>query len=142
MLLLDYWPLLLLDDKLSDVQTSDLQLLYVEALDPAPLYSQRPDRQSADDQCPEGTRSHSQSPDGPSPDCHPSYRHPLEGRLPARGRMVLPLYRPLSHDPPSLSIISLVLRSSQSRPQGPPSPKPKTPTACAPKPMPQPSSGQ
>jgi hypothetical protein len=34
----------LLDDKLPYVQPSDLKLPYVEALDPAPLDSQRPDR--------------------------------------------------------------------------------------------------
>src|ERR687898_1527350 len=28
---------------------------------------------------------------------------PADRRLPLRGRMVLPFYRPLSHDPPSLS---------------------------------------
>jgi hypothetical protein len=40
-------PLLLLDDQLSDVQPSDLKLLYVQALDPAALHSECPDRQGA-----------------------------------------------------------------------------------------------
>jgi hypothetical protein len=42
----------------------------------------------------------------------------------------------------SCSMNSLVLRSSQSRPQGPPPLKPKTARACTPRPMPQPMSGQ
>ena len=58
--------------------------------------------------------------------------------------MVLLLYGLLSHDPPSLSIISLVLRSSQSWPQGPPPPKPtppappRAPRVETPKPIPTP----
>ena len=51
LLLLDAHPLLLLDDELPDVQSSDLQLLYVEAPDPAPLHSERPDRQGAYREC-------------------------------------------------------------------------------------------
>src|SRR5688500_17693212 len=38
------WSLFLLDDQLSNVQPAHLQLPYVEALDSAPLDSQRPDR--------------------------------------------------------------------------------------------------
>jgi hypothetical protein len=51
LLLFDYWPLLLLDDQLSDVQPSDLKLFYVQALDPAALHGERPDRQGADRHC-------------------------------------------------------------------------------------------
>ena len=38
------WLLFLLDDQLPDPQTSDFEFLDIEALDPAPLHSQRPDR--------------------------------------------------------------------------------------------------
>jgi len=38
------WLLFLLDDQLPDMQTSDFEFLDIEALDPAPLHSQRPDR--------------------------------------------------------------------------------------------------
>jgi hypothetical protein len=48
---------------------------------------------------------------------------------------------PASYRSRSLSISSLVLRSSQSRPNGPP-PKANTLKACIPSPMPQPRSGQ
>src|SRR5829696_9436724 len=42
------WPLFLLDDQLSHVKPSDLQLLYVEALDLPALHGEGPDRQSPD----------------------------------------------------------------------------------------------
>jgi hypothetical protein len=41
-------PLLPLDDQLPDAQPPDFELLDIEALDPAALYGERPDRQSAD----------------------------------------------------------------------------------------------
>ena len=47
LLLFGYRPLLLLDDQLSEVQPSDLELLYVQALDPATLHGERPNRQGA-----------------------------------------------------------------------------------------------
>ena len=40
--------LLLIDDKLSDVQPSHFELLYLEAFDPAALYHEPPYRQGAD----------------------------------------------------------------------------------------------
>jgi hypothetical protein len=58
LLLLDYRPSLLLDHQLPDVQPSDLQLLYVQALDPAALHSERPDRQSTDRHCSSRARTH------------------------------------------------------------------------------------
>jgi hypothetical protein len=38
------WLLFLIDDQLPDMQTSDFEFLDIEALDPSPLHSQRPDR--------------------------------------------------------------------------------------------------
>jgi hypothetical protein len=45
---LTWGALLLIDDKLSYVQPSYLELLYVEALDPAALHDESPDHQGAD----------------------------------------------------------------------------------------------
>src|SRR5215217_8924838 len=42
------WGLLLVDDKLPYVKPSDLELIYVEALDPSALHSECTDRQGAD----------------------------------------------------------------------------------------------
>src|SRR5829696_5720212 len=42
------WGLLLLDDQLPDVQPANLELLYVEALDPSALDDECPERQGAD----------------------------------------------------------------------------------------------
>src|SRR5687767_3262564 len=46
------WSLLLLvDDQLPDAQSADLQLLYAEMPDPAPLDDELPDRQCAYGEC-------------------------------------------------------------------------------------------
>src|SRR5215208_424716 len=42
------WGLLLLDDQLPYVQPANLELIYVEALDPSALDDECPDRQGAD----------------------------------------------------------------------------------------------
>jgi hypothetical protein len=38
------WALFLLDEQLSHMQSSDFKFFYVEALDPAALHSECPDR--------------------------------------------------------------------------------------------------
>ena len=77
MLLFGYWPLLLLDDQLSDVQPSDLELLYVQTLDPATFHGERPDRQGAYRHCSRRARAYRQSAEArpPKPCGHPRERH-------------------------------------------------------------------
>ena len=72
-----YWPLFLLDNQLSDVQPSDLELLYVQPLDPAALHGERPDRQGAYCHCSRRARSNRQSAEArpPQPCGHPGERH-------------------------------------------------------------------
>jgi hypothetical protein len=74
-------PLLLLDDQFPHTQPSDLKLLYVEALDPAPLHRERPNRQSADRQSADRHRAHCQSSQSTGSDRHPSHCCPPERYL-------------------------------------------------------------
>jgi hypothetical protein len=80
--MLDDRPLLLLDDQLSDVQPSDLKLLYVQALDPATLHSECPDRQGAYRHCSRRARTHRQSAEARPPQ---PCGHPREGHLRPEG---------------------------------------------------------
>jgi hypothetical protein len=82
-----YWPLLLLDDQLSDVQPSDLKLLYVQTLDPATLHGERPDRQSTNRHCSRRARTNRQSAEARPPQ---SCSHPCEPDLRPE-RALLPL---------------------------------------------------
>jgi hypothetical protein len=100
--LLDDRPLLLLDDQLSDVQPSDLKLLYVQALDPATLHSECPDRQGAYRHCSRRARTHRQSAEArpPQPCGYPREGHLRpEGGLPFSPRCAPLLHRPLLPDP-------------------------------------------
>jgi hypothetical protein len=77
LLLSGYWPLLLLHDQLSDVQPSDLELLYVQTLDRATFHGERPDRQGAYRHCSRRARAYRQSAEArPPQSCgHPRERH-------------------------------------------------------------------
>src|SRR5215217_1540277 len=98
-----YRPLLLLDDQFPDVQPSDLlELLYVQALDPAALHGERPDRQSAYRHCSRSARAERQSAEArpPQPRGHPRERHLRPERTllrpPCSAHLV---HRPLLPDP-------------------------------------------
>ena len=102
MLLFGYWPLLLLDDQLSDVQPTDLELLYVQTLDPATFHGERPDRQGAYRHCSRRARAYRQSAEArpPKPCGHPRERH-------LRPERALLSLAPLSLAPLSLAPLSL-----------------------------------